>query len=136
MFKKARIALGEGFLDRFTIFEWKRVLSIYIHIFNTVEQDRFHTHAFNGIAIVLRGGYEEEYKDDSGTHRKWIGPGIRYIPRAYNHRLLRSKPNSLSICFAGPWSDTWTEENDNYVRTLTWGRKELDRTYHAHVLED
>lgn len=128
--KKARIALGEGFLDRYTILEWKRFFSIYFHVFNTVEQDRFHTHAFSGIAILLSGGYEEEVKEGSKTYRKWIGPSIRFIPRTYNHRLLKSKPNTLSILFTGPWSKTWTEENDHYVRTLTWGRKEIQRTSH------
>ena len=125
MFKKARIILGEGFLDRFTIFEWKRCFSIYFHVFNTVKQDRFHTHAFNGIAILFYGSYEEEVKIGSNIYRKNIGPSIRYIPRSYNHKLLKSKPNTLSILFAGPWSKTWTEENDQFVRTLTWGRKEI-----------
>lgn len=128
MFGKVRVALGQGFLDRYTILELKWLCSVYFHVFNTVEQDRFHTHAFNGLAIVLRGGYWEEFLDESGQRcQKWVGPGIRYIPRAYNHRLLRSKSNTLSILFAGPWSRTWTEENDQFVRTLTWGRKELHR---------
>ncbi len=130
MFKKVRISLGEGFLDRFTIFECKRLFSIYFHVFNTIKQDRFHTHAFNGIAIVLRGGYLEEIKDGSEVLKKQIRPGIRFIPRNYNHRLLESKPNTLSILFTGPWSKTWTEENDQFVRTLTWGRKEIGRKPH------
>ena len=123
MFKKARIALGNGFLDRYTIFECKRWFSIYFHIFNTIEQDRFHTHAFDGVAILLRGGYEEEVKKGNLFYRKWIGPSVRFIPRSYNHRLLRSKPNTLSILFTGPWS----EENESYVKILGWGRKELQR---------
>lgn len=126
-FKVTRVALGEGYLDRYTIFEWKRVFSIYFHVFNTIEQDRFHSHAFDGIAILLKGGYEEEIKEGDVTYRKCIRPGIRFIPREYNHRLLRSKPNTLSILFTGPWAKTWTEENDRYVRTLTWGRKEINR---------
>jgi len=132
MFKTARIALGKGFLDRFTIFEWKRFFSIYFHVFNTVEQDRFHTHAFNGIAILLYGWYEEEVKEEGRfSYRKKIRPSIRFIPRSYNHRILRSKPNTLSILFTGPWSKTWTEENEQFVRTLTWGRKEIQRKSHG-----
>jgi hypothetical protein len=77
----------------------------------------------------LRGGYEEEYIVDGVVHRRWVGPGVRYIPRTYNHRLLRSLPDSVSILFAGPWAKTWTEENNSFVRTLTWGRRELSRTY-------
>jgi hypothetical protein len=60
--------------------------------------------------------------------KRWVGPGIRYIPRNYSHRLLCSNPNSISICFTGPWSETWTEENDRWIRTLTWGRREINRT--------
>ena len=127
LFKKVRVSLGEGFLDRFTLFEWKRFFCIYLHVFNTIKQDRFHSHAFNGVAFLVRGGYEEEVKKGNLSYRKWIGPGIRYIPRQYNHRLLKSKPNTISILFTGPWSKTWTEENDQYVRTLTWGRKEVSR---------
>ena len=128
MFKKVRIALGRGFLDRFTILELKHFCCIYFHVFNTIEQDRFHTHAFHGLAIVLRGGYLEEHKTSSGrVLQKWIGPGVRLIPRSYNHRLLESHPNTMSILFTGPWSKTWTEENEQFVRTLTWGRKEINR---------
>lgn len=129
MFDKVRVSLGEGFLDRYTIFESKRFFSIYLHVFNTIKQDRLHSHAFNGLAFVLKGGYEEEYRDTDGTlKRTWIGKGIRYIPKSYTHRLLESKANSISILFTGPWDRTWTEENDRWVRTLTWGRKEVSRS--------
>jgi len=92
MFKKARIVLGEGFLDRFANFEWKRFFSIYFHMFNTVEQDRFHTHVFNGIAILLYGGYEEEVKVGTVCYRKWIGPSIRFIP--HNEQFIRTVPKT------------------------------------------
>ena len=126
MFKK-RVALGKGYLDRYTILEIKWLCGIYFHVFNTVEQDRFHTHAFDGWAFLIRGGYEEEFIEAGEKKRKWVGPGIRYIPRVYNHRLLASLPNTISILFTGPWSRTWTEENDQFIRTLQWGRKEVKR---------
>ena len=129
MFKKVRVALGLGHLDRYTLFEWKRGVSVYFHVFNTVEQDRFHTHAFGGFAFVLKGGYTEEYIENGTVKTKYVGRGVRYIPRSYNHRLLKSEPNTISLLIAGPWADTWTEENDRYVRTLGWGRKEISRTY-------
>lgn len=127
-FSVVRISLGKGHLHRCCLIECKQFFSIYGHVFNTIEQDRFHTHAFNAIAILIKGGYEEEVIGSDGLVRKVkIGPGIRYIPRSYNHRLLKSEPNTLSLLFAGPWYSTWTEENDQYIRTLTWGRKELSR---------
>lgn len=127
MFKKVRIQLGEGYLDRYTILEIKSLFSIYIHVFNTIKQDRFHTHAFNGLAFVLNGSYEEEYKTKKGVKSRHIGVGCRFIPKNYNHKILKSEKNTISILFAGPWSKYWTEENDNFVRTLTWGRKEVHR---------
>ncbi len=130
MFKRTRVALGKGFLDKFTIFENKFFFSIYFHIFNTVEQDRFHTHAFNGIAILLKGSYEEEYKTPDGEiHHKLIKPGIRFIPRSYNHRILNSQPNTMSILFTGRWAKYWLEENSEYVKILTWGHEEVCRIY-------
>lgn len=128
MLSWTRVALGQGYLWKLTIFEWKSFLSLYFHIFNTVEQDRFHTHAFDGIAVVLRGGYIEEQMLPDGTivrHR--IGVGIRRIPKKYNHRLLRSRRDSMSLLLAGPWAKTWTEENSSFRRTLGWGHVELSR---------
>lgn len=129
MFKKVRVALGEGYLDRYTLFESKRFFSVYFHVFNTIRQDRFHTHAFNGWAFLLRGGYEEEVISKAGIFTKRVGPGLRYIPRDYNHRLLRSEPNTLSLLIAGPWAETWTEENEQFIRVLAWGRREVARYY-------
>jgi hypothetical protein len=128
-FAPVRVALGDGHLDRYTLFECKRLFSVYLHVFNTVAQDRFHSHAFSGVAVVLRGGYWEEYRDGEATLLRWVGVGPRYIPRAYCHRLLRSEPGSVSVLFAGPWAATWTEEKDGCVRTLAWGRKEVNREY-------
>ena len=124
MFLKKRITLGEGYLDRITLFENKYLFSIHIHIFNTIKQDRFYTHAFAGIAFLLKGGYEEEWKDENGlVHIKQIKPGIRFIPRYYNHRIMKSKKNTISVLFTGPWDKLWTEEKDGKIRVLTWGRK-------------
>lgn len=121
-----RIQLGAGHLDRWTVFEKKNWFSIYIHRFNTVEQDRFHTHAFNAWAIVLRGGYKEQaLYDDGKTDIVRIGPSIRFIGRDYNHRILRSVPNTWSIVFAGPWAKEWTETKDGIIKVLGWGRKAL-----------
>lgn len=136
MFKKTRVELGRGHLIKYTIFEIKRLFSVYLHVFNTIEQDRFHTHAFSGVSFLLKGGYEEEVKETDGSFKKkWIGRGIRYIPHSHNHRLLTSTTNSVSLLFAGPWRKTWTEEfpstpeNPGIVRVLGWGRKEITRKY-------
>lgn len=127
-FKKNRVALGEGHLDRYTLIEIKSLFSVYVHVFNTIAQDRFHTHAFDAFALVVKGSYEEEWKGgDQVVRRQTIRPGLRRIPRLHFHRLLRSEPNTVSIMITGPWRKKWIEETADCVRILTWGRKEVRR---------
>jgi hypothetical protein len=132
LFRKHRIALGQGYLDRYTIFECKRLFSIYFHSFHTIAQDRFHSHAFHAVAIVLMGGYWEELIIGDGepfferiSLVRRISRGIRFIPRSCNHRILLSSPRTYSIVLAGPWAKTWTETKNGSTRTLGWGRKIL-----------
>ena len=125
VFKREKIALGDGYIDKITIFESKRFFSIYVHIYHAACQDRLHTHAFNALACVLKGGYVEFVKRGTSLVPKVIKPGIRYIPRSYNHCINSSLPGTISIVFAGPWAATWLEEKDGRVRTLTWGRNEI-----------
>lgn len=125
-----RIALGLGYVDRFTVFEFKRWMSLYFHRWNTIEQDRWHTHAFGALVLVLRGGYWESVIErwSYGTviRYRWVGPGIRWIPRHYNHRILRSVPNSISVAIAGPWAETWTETfPGGKVVRYAWGRRRV-----------
>jgi hypothetical protein len=120
--KYKRVSFGAGHIDVYTLFEFKRFLSLTLHKFNTIEQDRFHSHAFGAISIMIKGGYAEEYVDNGEIKTKHIKPGIRYIPRGYEHRLLESRPNTWTILFAGPWSKTWFERKDGVVTKLGWGR--------------
>lgn len=126
MFKKESIAFGKGFLYKWTLFEWKPLGCLYFHRFYTEAQDRFHTHAFNAIAIVLWGGYDELYIDSGIVCKKRIRPGIRLIKRSYNHCLLKSIPGTASIVIGGPWSKSWSETKDGVVKTLGWGRKNVE----------
>ena len=129
MFKKQRIQLGVGYVDKYTILEIKWLFSIYVHVWNTIEQDRFHTHAFNAWVFLIKGRYWEEVINNWGTPYGYdVKRGIRYIPREYNHRILKSEPNSVSVAFAGPWEKTWTETFMNgTIRTLSLGRKQYDK---------
>lgn len=120
--------MGEGYVDRWTIFENKHIGGIYFHSWHTIKQDRFHTHAFAGIAWLISGSYEEEYLVGDVSHTKIISPGIRYIPKNYNHKILKSEPNTYSLLIAGPWSRTWTEETDEWKRVLTWNRNVVNKT--------
>lgn len=138
-----RVTLGKGTITRFTIFEIKFLFGIIVNIFNTKEQDRFHTHAFPAISVMLRGWYNEEYLDEDGhVHFVWMNAfDVRYIPRSYNHRIGKSSRNAISVTFMGPWKTYWTETflNTKKVLSYTWGRervKKLDRDYAPHIEYD
>lgn len=126
-----KFELGKGLVIRYTLIEIKWLFSIYFHQIKTVEQDRFHTHAFNAFVIILNGSYEDEIKDgigiDKPTQIKKFNKGnFRYIPRELNHKLLKAEDNTVSLLITGPYSSIWTEEtNEGVLRVLTKGRMPL-----------
>lgn len=118
-------SLGVGNIRRFTIFEIKYLGGIIVNIFNTVGQDRFHSHAFHAVSLMLRGHYFEEVIVDNKIVTKKIEKS-RFIPKNYIHKITVSTPNAMSVTFEGPWGSTWDEYFDNgRVKTYTWGRKLL-----------
>lgn len=123
------VSLGQGDINRFVFIEIKYLFSIYLNIFNTIEQDRYHNHAFNAVSIMMRGWY---YEYEMTPRIEWPNLirslSVRFIPRDYVHKIGRSSPNAISITLAGPWAKTWTEifENGN-KKTLTWGRKVINQ---------
>lgn len=118
------ISIGVGSIKRFTLFEIKYIGGIIINIFNTENQDRFHSHAFSAFSLMLRGHY---YEDVIVENNKIITKKIvksRFIPRNYIHKITKSSPNAMSVTFEGPWGGSWNEYYDNgRVRTYSWGRK-------------
>lgn len=119
-------SLGVGNIKRFTIIEVKHLFGIIVNIFNTENQDRFHSHAFHAFSWMIRGHYYEEViLPDSKVIVKKIEKS-RFIPRNYIHKITSSSKNAMSVTFEGPWESTWNEYFDNYrVKTYTWGRKVL-----------
>ncbi len=122
-----KIAIGQGHVDRLVILEIKYLFCLYFNIWNTIDQERYHNHAFNSISIMLRGWYYE-----TELNVRWPrfikAISVRFIPRSYTHRVGRSSKNAISITIGGPWSRTWTEISvlNWTVRTLTWGRKVIE----------
>lgn len=116
-------SLGVGNIKRFTIFECKPLGGIIINIFNTVNQDRYHSHAFHAFSIMIRGHYYENILVDGIMYTKLINKS-RFIPRNYIHKITLSSKNAMSITFEGPWESTWSEFFDNgRVKSYAWGRK-------------
>ena len=124
-------SLGTGKVTRYTLIEIRCLFSVYIHRIETLEQDRFHTHAFNALVFILNGGYIDEIKDgigpDKPTKKKFFKIGdVRWIPRELNHKLLEAVPGTTSMLLTGPYSTIWNEEtNDGTLRILTTHRKPL-----------
>tara|TARA_R110000850_G_scaffold1714_21_gene9240 strand:- start:4554 stop:4964 length:411 start_codon:yes stop_codon:yes gene_type:complete len=127
IFSKKRIELGAGHIVQYTIFENKKFGGIWLYNWKTIEQNRFHTHAFNSYAFLLRGQYKEEVIEGTtikhNVVNQWMKP--RFLPKNYCHRILVANPNTWTIVFFGPWQKTWKEyfEDTKTWVTYTWGRK-------------
>lgn len=119
-------SLGVGNIKRFTIIEIKNLGGIIVNIFNTDNQDRFHSHAFHAFSLMLKGWYIEEVIVDGKNIVDKVITKSRFIPRNYIHKITKSSKNAVSITFEGPWESTWNEYfNNGRVKTYTWGRKVL-----------
>lgn len=77
-FRKKRIELGEGHIIQYTLFEWKRLGGIWFYNWKTIEQNRFHTHAFNSYAFTLKGDYTQEVIKDGKIHVEEVSAFFRY----------------------------------------------------------
>jgi hypothetical protein len=125
LWERTAVTLGKGTNFRLVIFEVKHLASAYLNRWRTEEQDRFHTHAFYALSIGLRGYYWEERLADDGSKRTVFhcAPWVRIVPRTYNHRILGSSLDALSLTITGPWDRLWTETFlDGTKRVLGWGR--------------
>lgn len=126
-----KTSLGIGNIKRFTVFECKYIGGIILNIFNTDNQDRFHSHAFNAFSLMLKGHYYEEVILSNGQVITKKIEKSRFIPRDYVHKITKSSFNAMSITFEGPWNKSWFEYFDNgRTKVYSWGRKvEYDSKY-------
>jgi hypothetical protein len=130
-FKKKRVELGDGHIIQYTIFENKYFGGIWLYNWKTVGQNRFHTHAFNSIAITLNGSYEQEIIKDGKIIKELVKNRFipRYLPKNYCHRILKASPNTWTIVFFGKWASYWWEyfqDNKTWVK-YSWGRKVIEK---------
>lgn len=125
-------SLGVGNIRRFTIIEVKYLGGVIVNIFNTENQDRFHSHASSAFSWMIKGHYYEDVMINGNLVTKKIEKS-RFIPRNYIHKITKSSPNAMSVTFEGPWETTWNEYFDTgRVKTYSWGRKVIfDSKYQA-----
>jgi hypothetical protein len=131
MFKKKRIELGDGHIVQHTIFENKRWGGIWIYNWQTIRQNRFHTHAFSSYAFLLRGSYTEEVIVDGKIEQREVNQRFkpRYLPKNYTHRILKAEPKTWTIVFFGKWIPNWWEYFDDTKTWVkySWGRKVVEK---------
>lgn len=129
LFSKKRVELGDGHIIQYTIFENKKFGGIWIYNWKTIGQNRFHTHAFNSIAITLSGSYVQEVIKDGVIKTETVSKRFipRYLPCNYCHRILKAAPNTWTIVFFGKWKLFWYEyfqDRKEWIK-YTWGRRRV-----------
>lgn len=109
--KKKDIQLGDQLVSELTILEWKRFFSIKLfHFHNSFgKQDRFHTHAFNAVSVLLHGDYIEELiEGDTIVQRMRSCKRFLFIPKDQFHRITHSN-SCRTILITGPWGSEFKE---------------------------
>lgn len=110
--KRKTINLGEQSVTELTILEWKKLFSIKFFNFHKTDgkQDRFHTHAFGAVSILISGDYIEEVidKHKNVTPLKRSRKRCLYIPANQYHRITRSS-GCRTLLITGPWGSEFKE---------------------------
>jgi len=141
--KKKEVALGEGSVTQYILFEHKRLFSIIFYRWNTIDQIRFHTHAFASFAFLLHGWYWEKVMFNGIIMTNFVNQPFwpRWLPRNYCHAIENARPGSITMVITGPWQKYWYEyfppaevrHRGKWVK-YTWGRKVISESYEAPVL--
>lgn len=131
-FQKKEVALGKGSVMQYILFENKKLFSIIFYKWHTIDQIRFHTHAFASFAFLLRGWYWEKVLFNKIEMTNFVNQPLwpRFLPRNYCHAIQNAKPGTLTMVIAGPWQKHWYEffPDTNVWRKYGWGREKLGDT--------
>lgn len=129
--KRKRIDLGDQSVTELTILEWKRFGSIKLFHFHKTDgsQDRFHTHAFNAVSILLHGDYTEEVLAGrkilqfARSRRRFL-----FIPKDSYHRITKSN-GCRTLLITGPWGKEFKELREmgnNLYQEVVCGDRRAD----------
>lgn len=96
------------FMENKTANTWKDkyLPNMFVHHFigdatrQWIDNENFHTHPWNSLSIVVKGGYIEE-EDYSGISKSITSPAI--VPRSWktSHRFKEMTPNTWTLWFHG-----------------------------------
>lgn len=109
--KRKTINLGDQKVTELTVLEWKRFFSIKLFNFHPTDgkQDRFHTHAFNAVSILLSGDYVEEVIESRQiVALKRSRKRLLFIPANQYHRITKSN-GCRTLLITGPWGEEFKE---------------------------
>ena len=131
LFEKKEVALGKGSVTQYIVFENKYLFSILFYKWNTIDQIRFHTHAFASFAFLLRGWYWEKVIFNKIEMTNFVNQPLwpRFLPRNYCHAIQNAKPGTLTMVITGPWQKNWHEyfpDTKTWVK-YAWGREKVGR---------
>jgi hypothetical protein len=108
-------------VDAYFLFEIKSVISIALLKFNKGGREAFHTHAFTALTWFLCGDIKEQcISGEVYTYKRSLLPKV--TKREKNHRVYAAK-TSWCLTIRGPWTQTWTETQNNKTITLTHNRR-------------
>jgi hypothetical protein len=96
------------FMENKTAKTWKDkyLPNMFVHNFvgdeskQWIDNEIFHTHPWDSVSIVIKGGYIEE-EDHSGVTKEITAPAI--VPRSWktSHRFRQMTPNTWTLWFHG-----------------------------------
>ena len=131
VWKKKKVALGEGHVEQFIIFENKKLFSIILYKWFTIDQIRFHTHAFSAVAFLLKGWYWEKIRFGKTEMTNFVNVPLvpRFLPKNYCHAIQQARPGTRTLVITGPWQKHWFEyfpDTETWVK-YHWGRKKVEK---------
>lgn len=102
----------KGYLERFTIF---KVSNVHLRLHTIKRNDAttlFHNHPFKYVSIVYRGGYTEQYIDQTGKvqQRTRLAPCIIYSNQHRQHRIEKLHGETKTL-FLALGKYTWYAQN-------------------------
>lgn len=96
------------FMENKTAKTWKDkyLPNMFVHNFvgedsgQWIDNENFHTHPWNSLSIVIKGGYTEE-EDYNGVSKQITAPAI--VPRSWktSHRFVQMTPDTWTLWFHG-----------------------------------
>lgn len=112
------------FMENKTLKNWKDkyLPNVFIHNFigqkskQWVDNEIFHTHPWNSVSVVIKGGYIEEERD--GAIKKITAPAIVLRNWKVSHRFTQMTPNTWTLWFHGIRKEAGKWALDRQVHTV------------------